>query len=203
MSATVPPKPVPVRVAVFVDGQNLYHRCRDHFRFPWIHPRKLAETLVDEDRHRQGLDSRVLSCVRYYTGIHDLGRQPLPHQQMTRRLQAYENDGISTIAIPLRYDSKGRGREKGVDVRIALDFVRFARKGLFDVAIIVSEDSDLDEAVQEVYEMRDHERWIAVENALPHSGNAGARNPRWLASARRRRPITQAMFNAAKDKPSY
>jgi len=198
-----PPRPLPTRVALFIDGQNLYHRCRDHFQWGWIHPRRLGEALVDEDRARYGRGSHVLTCVRNYTGIHDLARQPAMHRTMTRRLQAYAGAGITTIPIPLRYDSKGNGREKGVDVRLSIDMVRLARKGLFDIAIIASEDSDLDETVKDLYDLRDSERWIAVENALPLSQAPNARNPRWLSSARRRRPITPAMFNATKDGRVY
>lgn len=202
-AGAIPARPVPIRVAVFVDGQNLYHRCRDHFGWPWVHPRKLAHALLDEDLLRHGPASRVLSCVRYYTGVHDLARRPEPHGLMVRRLQAYEADGVTPVAIPVRYDGKGVGREKGVDVRIALDMARLGRKGLFDVAVVVSEDSDLDEAVKDLYALRDHERWIAVENALPHSGMRGARSPRWLKSARRRRPITRQMFDATRDDTTY
>lgn len=202
-SSAVPAKPAPVRIAVFVDGQNLYHRCRDHFGWPWVHPRRLASVLLEEDLSPHDAHSRVVACVRYYTGIHDLAHRPEPHGLMVRRLQAYEEDGVTPIAIPLRYDGRGVGREKGVDVRMALDMVRLGRKGLFDVAVVVSEDSDLDEAVKDLYALRDHERWIAVENALPYTGAGGARNPRWLRSARRKRPITQQMFDAARDDVRY
>lgn len=74
------------------------------------------------------------------------------------------------MSVPLSYKRQGlhwRGREKGVDVRIAIDLLRLAQKGLHDVAIVLSEDSDLNEAIRGVYELRDYERWIAVENALP------------------------------------
>jgi len=164
---------------------------------------ELGKALVREDQARYGKNSHVLTCVRYYTGIHDLARNPAQHGVMTRRLQAYELAGVSTVAIPLRYDSYGKAREKGVDVRLSIDMVRFARKGLFDVAVVVSEDSDIDEAVQDLYDLRDHERWLAVENALPHSKKPGVRNPRWLASAKRRRPITNTMFAQVKDPNRY
>lgn len=110
---------------------------------------------------------------------------------------------MHVTSIPLRYDSTGKPREKGIDVRLAIDMVRFGRKGLFDVAIVVTEDSDIDEAVQDLYDLRDHERWLAVENALPHSKRVGVRNPRWLASAKRKRPITPAMFSAIEDRHPY
>jgi len=56
---------------------------------------------------------------------------------MSRRLAAYAAQGVQTFPIPVKYNHAGRAREKGVDVRLAIDLVRFARKGLFDVAIIV------------------------------------------------------------------
>lgn len=162
-------------------------------------PRQLGEALVAEDQAQYGSGSHVLSCVRFYTGIHTTSQNPIKHAQMARRLAAYEADGVDTISIPLRYDYLGKAREKGVDVRLAIDMVRLGRKGLFDVAIVATEDSDIDEAVKDLYALRDHERWLAVENALPLSGKPGVRNPRWLASAKRKRPITPTMFAAIKD----
>lgn len=199
-----PVRPRPTRVVFFVDGQNLYHRCREHFGWPWAHPLKLGEALVDEDTATYGRNSHVLAGVRYYTGIHDPNRRSRLHAEMERRLEAYRRDGVLTVAIPLRYDQDGRAREKGVDPRITLDLIRLAWKGLYDVAVIVSEDSDLDEAAKDVYELRDDERWIAVENALPWSpSGSGPRPPRWLSSVHRRRPITRAVFEKVRDDTDY
>jgi NYN domain-containing protein len=121
---------------------------------------------------------------------------------MQRRLLAYEVKGVHTYPVPLRYEKSGhlwRGREKGVDVRIALDLLRLGQKGLYDVAIVVSEDSDLNEAINDVYELRDHERWIAVENALPWTTNSHAK---WL-TARRKRRIDKMMFSRIEDRNIY
>lgn len=192
-----PPRPRPTRVVLFVDGQNLYHRCKEHFGFPWVHPRRLGEALVRQDRERYGEDSHVLTAVRYYTGIHDSDRRPSEHGVMERRLARYRADGVQTIAIPLRYDADGRGREKGIDVRLSLDLVRWGHKGLFDVAVVVSEDSDVDPAAQDVYALRDEERWVAVENALPWRPHS---HPRWLPSVRRHRRIDPNMFDLVKDR---
>ena len=80
---------------------------------------------MGEDQERHGPGSHVLSAVRYYTGIHDPNRRPDAHGAMARRLQAYAKQGISVFPMPLRYDHRGRGREKGVDdVRIAIDLTR-------------------------------------------------------------------------------
>jgi uncharacterized LabA/DUF88 family protein len=196
----IPARPKPIRVVVFIDGQNLYYRCKDQFGWAWVHPLKLAQALVDEDRAKSGSDSRVLREVRFYTGIHDANKRPMEHGKMDRRLQAYRRDGVITFSVPLMYDAAGKGREKGIDVRMALDLVRMGTKGLYDVAIVVSEDSDLDEAVQDVIALRDYERWIAVENALPWKPKSG---PRWLPSAARHRRITETIYNQAKDTTIY
>ncbi len=161
-----------------------------------MHPVALARELVKEDRSRYGPHSHVLAAVRYYTGIHDPNRRPREHAALAARLERYRRDGAQVFPIPLRYDPDGRGREKGVDVRIALDLTRLAAKGLYDVAIIVSEDSDLDEAARDVYALRDEERWIAVENALPWSPRA---KPRWLPSVKRHRRITAELFGRVRD----
>ena len=107
---------------------------------------------------------------------------------------------MRTLRIPLRYDASGRAREKGVDVRLALDLFRLGSKGRYDVAIIVSEDSDLDPAASDVYSLRDNERWIAVENALPWGPNS---HTRWLASVRRRRVVDQELFSRIRDRSRY
>jgi uncharacterized LabA/DUF88 family protein len=119
---------------------------------------------------------------------------------MQRRLEAYEAAGANTIPIQLRYDKNGRGREKGVDVRIAIDLTRLGQKGLYDVAVVVSEDSDLNPAISEVYGLRDGERWIAVENALPH---VPGMPPKWLSEARRTRRIDASLFSGVRDDEHY
>jgi uncharacterized LabA/DUF88 family protein len=156
--------------------------------------------LVRDDCQRTGQGSHVLVDVRYYTGIHDPNIRPKPHALMSRRLAAYAADGVNVWSLPLKYDRDGNAREKGVDVRLALDVVKFARDSLYDVAVIVSEDSDLDEAAQEVYALRSHTRWLAVENALPCVPGS---HTHWLPSIKRRRVITPAMFAGIRDDQRY
>lgn len=195
-----PPRPRPLRVVLFIDGQNLYHGCREQFGWPWVHPLRLGQELVAADVHDLNDPSHVLTGVRYYTGIHDPNRRPEQHGQMARRLDAYRALGVHVEAVSLRYDAEGRAREKGVDARIALDLYRLGIKGLYDVAAIVSEDSDLDPAAADIYELRDDERWIALTNVLPRSPD---RHTRWLPSVKRRRAISEELFERVRDDADY
>lgn len=71
------------------------------------------------------------------------------------------------------------GVEKGVDVRIALDIVRLARRREFDVAVVFSQDQDLAEAAKEIRSIaREQDRWIKIACAYPYSERA--KNPRGI-----------------------
>jgi hypothetical protein len=59
-------------------------------------------------------------------------------------------------------------REKGIDVRLALDIVRLAIENEYDLGIIFSQDRDLHEAVKEVLAIRNKQnRWLMLESAFP------------------------------------
>lgn len=62
------------------------------------------------------------------------------------------------------------GEEKGIDVRIALDLLRLATRGTYDVGLIFSQDQDLSEVADEIRNLaKDHERWIKLASAFPSS----------------------------------
>ena len=57
------------------------------------------------------------------------------------------------ITRPLRYPlnwPKDPAQEKGIDVALAIDFVRLALEGAYDVGVIMSTDSDLRPALEVV-----------------------------------------------------
>ena len=57
-----------------------------------------------------------------------------------------------------------------MDVRLALDVVRLAREGAYDVAVLFSQDQDLSEVADEVKAISiSQQRWIRVACAFPVS----------------------------------
>jgi uncharacterized LabA/DUF88 family protein len=139
------------RTIVFVDYQNMYRSARE--AFDWLarsghygnfRPYGLGRQLV-RDR------SRVLTEVRVYTGIHTPQRNPAQHGQMQRRMLSWvaaAPDKVQVFPRSLRYDDRGKAREKGVDVELAIDIVSLAIDNAFDVAAIASADTDLVPALQ-------------------------------------------------------
>ena len=131
-----------MRVIVFVDGQNLYHQAKNawgaddgassRYFWPSYDVEKLAKTLAGRT------PDRVLVEIRFYTGVPSRFASSLWHGFWSNKIRFLKSRGV--------YVYRGRinsgGQEKGVDVSIALDLVIAAYKRRFDVAVIVSQDSD-------------------------------------------------------------
>ncbi|WP_423916797.1 NYN domain-containing protein [Candidatus Poriferisodalis sp.] len=152
------------RVAVFVDYQNTWHTTRALFvptgSPSWhghVHPELLGELLC-----QRGLSvdpARRLDSVQVYRG------QPGPRSSAKLRSAfAHQKadwealDDVSVHTRPMRYWPAGmhpdgrqrwRAEEKGVDVLLALHLALGAHNDLYDVAVVVSADTDLLPAVEE------------------------------------------------------
>ena len=145
---------------VFIDGQNLYKSAKDAFGFdlPNFDVFALSGQLAKQQ-------NCVLSGVNFYTGVPSLSEKPAWHHYWMKKLSAMGRKGATIFSPPLRYqkqtevDRNGHvrtvniGREKGVDVRLALDIVRHAMDSKINAIMIVSRDNDLHEAVQDVLKM--------------------------------------------------
>ncbi len=204
-----PAPPNPARTHVFIDGQNLFYSVNRQFGygFPNYDVLKLAAQVTNLEANR------VLGKVHFYTGLHDRAEDPFWHEFWSKKLLAMQHAGVHTVWRPLKYadiqvptPSGGtktirRGREKGIDIRLALDLVRLARRKEYDVAIIFSVDTDLLEAVHEVYEIRqEFGTWLKVECAFP-VGGAG-RPPRGIDKTQWRK-IDKAAYDLCIDPTDY
>lgn len=88
--------------------------------------------------------------------------------------------------------------EKGIDVRLAVDMIRFFREGLYDVALVFSRDKDLAEAVEEVKRLAGDPKTVTIASAFP-SNDAGGRGIPGTIHI----PISQADYDACRDPRNY
>ena len=134
------------RVAIFIDGGNFYQRIRHDGLVP-------KGVRLDYVRFAEFLArGREISSKSYYIGIvrnHDNSpkSQKMVESQQ-KLLSGLEKDGYLIKRGKIVYDNKIR--EKGVDVQIAIDLVIGAVEDSYDVAIIVSSDTDLIPAIRYV-----------------------------------------------------
>jgi hypothetical protein len=93
------------------------------------------------------------------------------------------------------------GEEKGVDIRLALDVIRMAHRGDYDVAVILSQDQDFSEVADEIRVIaQERGRWIKIASA--YSLSPTTRN-RWGISRSDWLPISRAMYDGCLDRRDY
>lgn len=143
------------RVAVFVDYQNVYATARAAFHsrpYPvaagQVDPLALGRLLVAKRRRPS-----VLEQVRVYRGLPDPRREATTYAANERQAAAWDRHApaVASFRRPLRYPTgwpRERAIEKGVDVALAVDFVRLAAEGSYDVGVLFSMDTDLVPALE-------------------------------------------------------
>ena len=165
------------RVSFFIDGQNLFHSVKEAFgyRHPNYDVRKLSRCVCQ----KQGWGEPV--SIHFYTGVHRKGKSPQWHGFWRRKLDEMKKDGVSVFSRPLLYSRIVRdseesphpefiGREKGIDVRLALDVIREVSEDICNIAVIFSQDQDLSEVAKDVRSIAGREkRWIKIASAFPFS----------------------------------
>ncbi len=146
------------RTYVYVDGFNLYYRTLRRTKFKWLDLEALVRGLLDDDNEIQR--------IRYFTapvsGKFDPG-VPVRQQRYLQALQSlasvtiHEGNFLTKPKIrPLVNPVAGgpthveiwNTEEKGSDVNLATYLIHDAWQDLFDVAVVLSQDTDLNEPVR-------------------------------------------------------
>ncbi len=139
-----------VQANVYVDGFNLYYTALKGTPYKWLDLRKLSRFLLPHDRiHR----------IRYFTALINAPRdQPKLQRQQTyiRALKTlprlsvhYGSCRTDVESLPVSYSTQGRREyvitmeEKGSDVNLASLLLADGFRGDYEVAVVISNDSDL------------------------------------------------------------
>lgn len=161
------------RVAIFVDGSNLYHalkrtfgrtdlrydafaealtqRCSDRKLVRMYYYQAACDQIADSDRYKR--QQRFLANLRRTQYLQlKLGR--LERRPSEIELSADEQLRVeSVLGRPLPQYAYV---EKGVDVQLAVDMLHYAVTNTYDVAILVSGDGDFAPAVDAVKQLGKH-----------------------------------------------
>ena len=163
------------RVVLFVDYQNAYRRARDAFHDHnadpyWMgqfHPASLGALLAGRRNDRD----RQLHQVRMYRGMPEAAMEKKAHSAARRQVSSWIRDPlVSATTRPLRYPRNYptvRAQEKGIDVQLALDFAMMAVRGEYDIGILMSGDTDLHPALEEVMPLGGKTVEVATWEPLP------------------------------------
>jgi len=146
----------PKRVVVFVDGSNWYHKLRKLLNVNVSAGQSETKPPVDFDLRgfAQNLVAPdTLVEIRYYLGkvrriTGDVKSEALYANQ--QRLVGFLQQQNVTIGFGhlINYPD-GSFHEKGVDILLAVEMIRLAFEKKYDVAYLISSDTDLVPAVDE------------------------------------------------------
>lgn len=136
------------RVAIFIDGSNFYYKLKNigisnttYFQYG-----AFASWLA--------LDREIIA-KRYYVGVVRAKENDEKGQRMRKNQRRLFNNLSSAkcgFIVERGYLLKNDGtyHEKGVDVKMAVDLLVGAYEDLYDVAILISSDTDLIPAIEKV-----------------------------------------------------
>lgn len=204
----MPVEPATKRAIAFVDGQNLFYAVK--YAFGYTYPNYDIPALARAVAQARGW---TLSGVHFYTGIPSAQDDPFWHHFWSAKLAVMGTRGVVTFSRSLMYRNQKVslpdrttttvlvGHEKGVDVRLALDVVRLAREGAYDVALLFSQDQDLSEVADEVRAISmAQRRWIKPACAFPvsptYTNTRGVNKTDWV-------PIDRALYDSCIDRSDY
>lgn len=157
------PEPAEKYAVAFIDGSNMRHSARTAFgeAFANFNPLALAEAVC-------AARGWQLAAVHLYLGVPDVRVSEDAHYASVKRCARWRRQGVKVFTRTLLEDGSGGLREKGIDVRLALDGIDLYRKGAFDVALIFSQDQDFAELASEIKSLaRQEGRWVQVVSAFP------------------------------------
>lgn len=147
-----------VRVYVLVDGFNLYHAV-DELGVPglkWLNLAKLAKSLSVSVSRRLGVAEVVVEKVQYFSAVAEWNRDKAGrHKRYIKALKRFDVEcTLGSFKLgrhTCRADcgqSFQRHEEKQTDVNMALALALGASRDLYDLAIVISNDTDFAPAIQ-------------------------------------------------------
>lgn len=154
------------RVAVFIDGSNLYFKLRTliphkmdfiHYRY-----RGLVQSLLQPDER--------LVYAGYYVGVVRDTKRTKNHEKtlalVKDQQKLFDQLRHQELNIVKGYllERDGRYFEKGVDVRLAVDIVTMAQAKKYDIGIVISSDTDLIPAMQAAQRLKRQIMYVGFEH---------------------------------------
>lgn len=165
-----------MRTIVYIDGFNLYFGALRATKYRWLNVANLCKIMLPKNE--------VLE-IKYFTALvkprpHD-EQQPVRQQAYLRALKTIKNLSIiyghflshkvmmpraETTGKKLEYVKVIKTEEKGSDVNIATHLLNDAYHNKYDIAAIVSNDSDLTEPIRIV--IRELKKGVGIINPHKH-----------------------------------
>ncbi|OGF51992.1 hypothetical protein A3I27_01180 [Candidatus Giovannonibacteria bacterium RIFCSPLOWO2_02_FULL_43_11b] len=173
-----------MRAIVFIDGNNFYFRLRDLLKE--IDGKFSLLEFDYQPFSRWLVKPNQLIQIRYYIGAlrrqknNDKSEKLYADQQ--KLLAKLQNQKIEITLGQLIQHPDKTIHEKGVDVRLAVEMIRFAREDSYDIAYLLSSDTDLVAAIEEVKSFGKKVQYVGIAKGQSFGLTKAADDVRLLRS---------------------
>jgi len=140
------------KVCIFIDGSNFYHGLKTNIGRTDIDFYKLSLLLCSENR----------SLVRtyYYNAPVNKEDNEAQYRSQQKFFDTLRKTPYLQMKLGRLEHRDGHVIEKGVDIFLAVDMLKYAFDGIYDVAILISSDGDFAEAVNAVKDLGKHVEYV-------------------------------------------
>ena len=145
------------RIAIFIDGSNLYHALQSNFRRHDLNFAEFTNKLCG---------SRPLFRTYYYNVLQGSEQRPEGYREQQDFLDILDKTPYLEVRLGSTKMAQGIPVEKGIDIMLATDLLYFAWNDFYDVAILVSGDSDFTYALQAIKNMGKYVEVAYFENGV-------------------------------------
>ena len=138
------------KVNIYMDGSNLYHSLRDRIGRTDLDFLAFARKLAGERR---------LQRIYYYSAPLNQSRNPDAYRAQQQFFEHLRQTDYLELRLGRLVYSDERGgppQEKGVDIKLATEMVSQGIRRHYDVAVLVSGDTDFCDALQIVKDFGRH-----------------------------------------------
>ncbi len=191
------------RVIAYIDGFNLYFGMReagfDNCR--WLDIKKLVENLLQHNQE--------LIAVKYYTSR--VSNSPDKQKRQSTYIDALESTNVKiyygnyqngTVECKRCGNVWFTAKEKMTDVNIATAIIVDAFKNEYDMAMLISGDSDLNPPIREVHSLFNNKRVFVAFPPKRHNQSLAIRAKGSLTIGRKK--LVDSQFNdEVKSKTGY
>jgi len=146
------------RVAIFIDGSNFYHGLKANLGYANINFEKFCYLI---------LEGRRLTRIYYYNAPKNAQKDPTGYVEQQKFFEQLRKVPFLELKLGRLVLRSGVSIEKGIDVLVAVDMIRYARNNAYDTAILVSGDGDFAPALEFLKDFGKH-----IENAYFSKGRS-------------------------------
>lgn len=138
------------KTIIYIDGQNIHHGLADALGLDsrYLNFRKFCEEKIACAEH-----GKQIVAIKYYSAKYPQERDPVKHSRdadFFKVLEEAQNIRVVEGKFRIPQDKTLPPVEKGVDVRLATDLIFDAFLSEYEVAYVLSADTDLVPAIRQI-----------------------------------------------------